>query len=70
MSRPPKGKPDRTSTVVAAALVLLGALGVVTIFWGPLLAFVEPSGAAEGAPGAATTGPTVSAARADAGAHS
>jgi hypothetical protein len=47
MSGRPKGKPDRTSTVVAGGLVLLGALGVATIFWSPLMALVEPSSAAE-----------------------
>jgi hypothetical protein len=47
MSGRPKGKPDRTSTVVAGGLVLLGVLGVATIFWGPLMALVEPSSAAE-----------------------
>jgi hypothetical protein len=78
MSRPPKRKPDRTSTVVAGGLVLLAGLGVVTIFWGPLLAFVEPSGAAEAAPAVAPApSPSASSAssptsvgRGDGGAHS
>jgi hypothetical protein len=83
MSRPPKRKPDRTSTVVAGGLVLLAGLGVVTIFWGPLLALVEPSGAAEPAAAAAPSAPpgaasapsppstsTTSVGRGDGGAHS
>jgi len=31
-------RPDRTSAVVTATLILLTALGVVTVFWEPLTA--------------------------------
>ena len=61
MAAPPKTKPtsapsragsgpDRTSTVVAAALILLTGLGVVTVFWEPLtaLALGAPAGEAVG----------------------
>jgi hypothetical protein len=74
MAPPPKTKPtvptarasdgrrDRTSTVVAVTLLLLTGLGVVTIFWGPLMALASPR--AEGTmepssapPGAVDGGP-------------
>jgi hypothetical protein len=47
MAATPKGKPnaptpaartDRTSSIVGATLILLTALGVVTVFWEPLAA--------------------------------
>ena len=60
MGAPPKAKPpsapergastDRTSSVVAATLILLTALGVVTVFWEPLAAL------AVGAPVGETVG--------------
>jgi hypothetical protein len=79
MAAPPKAKPpsapgrgagaDRTSSVVAATLILLTALGVVTVFWEPLAALAvgapagetvgearAPGPAADGGASAATTG--------------
>jgi hypothetical protein len=35
---PAPSAPDRTSAVVTATLILLTALGVVTVFWEPLTA--------------------------------
>jgi hypothetical protein len=34
----PAARPDRTSAVVTATLILLTALGVITVFWEPLTA--------------------------------
>jgi hypothetical protein len=56
MPAPPKAKPptpatpitrDRTSTVVTATLILLTALGVVTVFWEPLTALAVGTPAGE-----------------------
>jgi hypothetical protein len=62
MAATPKTKPpstpvrasraDRTSAVVAATLILLTALGIVTVFWEPLTAL------AVGAPAAESVGET------------
>jgi len=84
MSVPPKGKadaplaasaPDRTTAVVAGGLVLLAALGALTIFSGPLMALVAPP-AEDGALGASgpssaqTTTQTTTIGRSDGGTHS
>jgi hypothetical protein len=57
MAATPKGKPptapapaaraDRTSAVVTATLILLTALGIVTVFWEPLSALAVGSPSAE-----------------------
>ena len=54
MAAPPKTKPspapatpDRTSAVVSAAMILLTALGVVTVFWEPLAALAGGAPASE-----------------------
>jgi hypothetical protein len=58
MAAPPKTKreaapsasgsgTDRTSAVVSAALILLTALGIVTVFWEPLAALAGAAPAAE-----------------------
>jgi len=54
MAAKPKAKPssparaDRTSAVVTTTLILLTALGVVTIFWEPLTALALGSPSTEG----------------------
>jgi hypothetical protein len=78
MSSPPKGKPDRTTVVVAGGLVVLAVVGVASIFSGPLMALVAPSSAADITPAETSSGmPDGGAARAlpgvglaDAAAHS
>jgi len=45
---PPRGKPDRTSTVVGVTLIGLAALGVLTIFWEPLAALAVGAPSADG----------------------
>jgi hypothetical protein len=57
MAATPKTKPtsaptraaraDRTSAVVTATLILLTALGIVTVFWEPLTALAVGAPAAE-----------------------
>jgi hypothetical protein len=57
MAATPKAKPtpvrgaaaraDRTSTVVTATLILLTALGVLTVFWEPLAALAGGAPAAD-----------------------
>lgn len=60
-TKPPRGGPsgraDRTSTVVAATLIGLTALGVVTVFWEPLAAFAGGGSAVESMGEARPTSP-------------
>jgi hypothetical protein len=75
MSPPPKGKPDRTTAVVVGGLVVLAVVGVASIFSGPLMALVAPSGAADITPSQtssamAADGGATSVGLADAAAHS
>jgi hypothetical protein len=44
---PPPVSADRTSAVVTATLILLTALGVVTVFWEPLAALAMGAPATE-----------------------
>jgi hypothetical protein len=48
---PPAGRGDRTSAVVTATLILLTALGIVTIFWEPLTALAVGAPADEAVSG-------------------
>jgi hypothetical protein len=43
----PAAWPDRTSAVVTATLILLTALGVITVFWEPLTALAVGGPSAE-----------------------
>jgi hypothetical protein len=54
LTPPARAKADRTSAVVAATLILLTVLGIVTVFWEPLAALAMGTPAADGvsAPGA------------------
>ena len=69
---PPSPAPrrDRTSTVVTATLILLTALGIVTVFWEPLTALAvgapasEPVGEARAATADAGASPSVTGAAA------
>jgi hypothetical protein len=43
----PAARPDRTSAVVTATLILLTALGIITVFWEPLTALAVGAPSAE-----------------------